>query len=124
MAARLVEQITKLAIGYAVVLQQPGVNAKVMKLVKRIAMDTSHGKSLRKVELLRKKGGEKGLLFDAYARYLGETEKTLAPYRSFLCKIGVAEIVSEPTSQYSNNYVERIRLTKKMAKLYDAVMKE
>ncbi len=124
LAARLVEQITKLAIGYAVVLQRPGVDKQVMRWIKRITMDSSYGKSHRMVEMLHKKGGSKGLLLDVFNRHLSETEKVVAPYRSFLCKIGVAEVVSEPVSQYSSRTIDRIRLTKRMTKLYDATMKE
>jgi len=124
MAARLVEQITKLAIGYAVVTNKPGVDAHCMKWVRQIMLDSTYGKSYHLVKKLREYGGRTGLLFTDLNLRLNSDEKSMAPYRSFLCKIGVCEVVSNPVSQYSNRTIDRIRVTDKMLRLWDTVMKE
>lgn len=124
MAARLTEQIVKMAIGYAVVTNRQGVDAHCMKWVRQIMLDSTYGKSFNIVKKLRENGGSKGLLFPDLNLRLNSDEKSMAPYRSFLCKIGVCEVVSEPTSKYSNRTIDRIRVTEKMTRLWDAVMKE
>lgn len=124
MAARVTEQITKLAIGYAVVTNRTSVDAHCMKWVRRIMLDSTYGKSFNIAKKLRENAGLKGLLFPDLNLRLSLDEKSMAPYRSFLCKIGVCEVVSEPTSAYSTRSINRIRLTDKMTRLWDTVMKE
>lgn len=124
MAARVTEQIIKLAIGYAVVTNKQTVDAHCMKWVRQIMLDSTYGKSFDLVKKLRENGGTKGLLFPDLSLRLNLDDKKLAPYRSFLCRIGVTEIVSEPTSLYSSRTIDRIRVTEKMTRLWDTVMKE
>lgn len=123
LAARAVEQITKLAIGYAVVMNRPGVDAKCMKWVRQIMLDSTFGKSFDIVKRLRERGSE-GMLMKDLVRSMNDDEKKQSPYRSFLCKIGVCEITETPVMQYSSRKIERIRLTDKMTRLWDSVMRE
>jgi hypothetical protein len=118
-AARLVSQLTRLAMCLAFVLNKPSVDTLVMERVKRVAMDTSRGRTLAIVEYLYGKGGD-GSLLSPLANSVNETEDNTRTLLRFLRKIGVTEFF-EPPAIKGVRQRGRWRLTERLSKLYQLV---
>lgn len=115
-AARLVSQLTRLAMCLAFVFNKPSVDSAVMERVKRVAMDTSRGRTLAIVEYLQGKGPE-GSLMSPLANSVNETEDNTRTLLRFLRKIGVTEFF-EPSAIKGVKQRGRWRLTERLSKLY------
>ena len=89
--ARLVSQHIRLAGCLALVLNSKSVDDKVMRRVKRIAMDTSRGRTLRIVKNIY--DSEEGATVSGLGMSLGQPQDKVKMLLRFLYKIGVVESV-------------------------------
>lgn len=118
-AARLVSQLTRLAMCTAFVLNKPRVDSAVIERVKSVAMDTSRGRTLSIVEYLVGKGAE-GSLLSPIANSVNDTEDKTKTLLRFLRKIGVTEFF-EPPSIKGVKQRGRWRLTERLIRLYNTI---
>jgi ribosomal protein L37AE/L43A len=104
---RLARQYGRLAIHLAVVFNKQSVDTEVLRVVRKVALDTSHGHSLNIVKWLTAENPRAGNVTYQEAGGLGSgslqmwtcmTEERLTNYLTFLRKIGVLEHRTNPRS--------------------------
>jgi hypothetical protein len=122
MSTRLRKQLAKLTLCLPVVMQKKEIDGEVMGRIWHVAMDTSRGRSLQVVRVLRKAGRRGGMLLEE----LNEIVKHLKPDKlydlmCFLDDEGVIERY-QPTLNPGVRGRPRWRITSKMLELYDRVM--
>ena len=120
-AARLASQITRYANCLALVLNEEKISAKVMSRVKRIAMDTSRGQSLKIADYLFTE--EKGCEAKAVAISLGEEVYQTRRMLKFMCKIDIVETFRVQKIPGVRGQIQW-RLTANFKKLYQTVRSE
>lgn len=90
MSARLNVQLTKLGLCLAVVMGKRKVDEEVMRRVRKTALDTARGRTLKIVQQLAK-AGEQGMESSQLAVLTGESEEKERVLLGFLRKIGALE---------------------------------
>lgn len=115
MPTRLTHQYVRLACCLAVVLNRPRVDADVMRRVRKVAVDTSRGRSLDLVRYFhmthprtRKICQEDGIMTGELHQWTGIEEIKLINYLTFLRKIGVAQLAAQPGSRGTWRLTERV----------------
>ncbi len=92
--SRLTKQLARLAFCAAVVKQKRAVDDDVLRLARKVALDTSRGKSLKIAKLLYAAAADPkykaGVDARVLAMWLHESEDKTRAYVGFLAKIGVA----------------------------------
>lgn len=89
-AARLVSQHVRLAMCLAAVLNRKQVDSEVMRRTRKVALDTSRGKTMEIIELLSENQSE-GMEVKGLATYTNQTEEQVRKFLRFLRGIKVAE---------------------------------
>jgi hypothetical protein len=120
MPTRIGRQLTRLALCSAVVLGRPSVDGEVLRRAKRVALDSSKGRSMdaaRWFMCIDKRTGRTyqqsdGIMLSELARWQGITEDKMQHYLSFLSKIGVME---HRSAQHSHGHW---KLTPRMEQLW------
>lgn len=92
-AARLVIQLSRLAMCLAVVLNRREVDEEVMRRVQKVAMDTGRGLTLRIVEAIYR-AGEGGLLLPNVATAANITEDKARRLLLFMRHLGIVKLVA------------------------------
>lgn len=117
MSARLNEQLTKLAICLAGVMNKGTVDREVMRRVRQVAMDTARGKTLNVVRAIAATRGGIEASQLATAAHVNQTE--VRRYLRFLAQIGVTEVVQR-TEVTRVGPVQRLRwrLTEAFSDVY------
>lgn len=120
LASRLVSQHTRLAKCVAAVMNVSNVNEEVMKVVKRVAMDTARGRTFNIVKLLYEAGEHgmypKDISYDTTQKQDEETKLL-----RFLKHIGVVEPYRKVVI-HGVKQAPRWRLTQRLRNLYETVM--
>ena len=120
MPTRLMHQYIRMAFCLAVVLNKKKIDLEVLEKVKKIALDSSLGTSLKMVRLLHK-AGRAGMASRGLEISLQEPAVKISTYLTFLRNIGVAELTSATNySGYANHPLWR--LTPRMENLYQDVL--
>lgn len=119
-AARLVSQLTRLAMCMAIVLNRKSLDTEVMRRVTRVALDTCRGRSLEIVKVLAPIGevGMEPLAIASRTNQQREHEYTLL---RFLKAIGALDYY-RPESVTGLQSNGRYRLAPRFARLYEEVM--
>ncbi len=119
---RLQHQFVRLAACLAVVTDRWAVDDYVMRIVRKVAVDTSHGPSLNVVRVLHA-SGEQGESTPRLSLRVGIGEDRLRTWMRFLCAptIAIVEAV-ELESPVTGLRRVRWRLTERMTRLADAVL--
>jgi hypothetical protein len=120
-SSRLVSQLGKLAIALSAVLNKKEVDREVMDRVRRIALDTSRGNTLRLCKQLHKLG-RKGMSLDALAISSGKTSEKQRKLLTFLNHEHL-EVVEYYTEKAGQHVRTKWRLTPRLHELYGEVMK-
>lgn len=120
--SRLAHQFARLACCVAVVMNQPNVNDDVLRLVRKVAFDTSQGVTLRIVDALATAGYDGADLNDLQIVSNLPPEK-LGHLLGFLStdKVGVLEQFEDSPSTRGWRGMVKWRLTTKMASTYERV---
>lgn len=119
LAVRLVHQLTRLAVCLAVVFNKTEVDKPVMRVVRKVTIDTAKGKTLDLANKLYK-AGDKGMEPRALSLHMAMSEKTMEPLRNFLVRIGVLEI-KEVKEEYFSAEIH-YRLTPGVRTLYQSTV--
>ena len=113
---RLARQNIRMATCLAVVLNKRAVDAEVLRIVRKLALDTSHGHSLNIAQWLCSpvpgKNGRTyqecgGLMESILAAWTGMPTERLTNYLTFMRKIGILELRRRPQSNGSWLLTER-----------------
>ncbi|KKN70628.1 hypothetical protein LCGC14_0429010 [marine sediment metagenome] len=121
-AARLVSQLVRLAKCLALVLNRESVDESVMSRVRRVALDTSRGQTLKIVTHLY--GRVEGSESRAISVRVNLSTQKVSSLLAFLREIGVVErFKTKKTSRVASG-VTRWRLTRRMRELYKEVSHE
>jgi hypothetical protein len=122
-AARVGQQLTRLAICVAGCYSKSSVDADVIRFVRKRAIDTAAGKTLDLARILwdKWKRDGKGMEAKTLTLKMGSSEKVMEPLRNFLVKIGVLEWKQEE-EPYMQSGPIRYQLTDKLRTLYESVM--
>ncbi len=120
MSARLLVQLTRLALCLAVVLNKRSLDAEVMRRVVKTAFDTASGKTMRIAEELAAER-EAGLSVGALADRCGQTEDRLRKLLKFLSQLGMVEVFEVETKGLQAR--RRWRLSEGMAGLWNRVQR-
>lgn len=120
-ATRLTEQFVKLAKNLAAVLNKIMVDEEVMRIVHKVAIDSSQGRTLDICRNLYQAGRNAGIRLFCLAQDSGTPVKKEQPMLIFLHKIGVAEPFSYRISP-NVRAEQRWRLTVTMHKLWQEVI--
>lgn len=118
-ASRLVGQHMRLAKCLAVVLNKRSIDGEVLSRVKAVALDTSRGRTIETVKLLRKAGSD-GSMTRSLAILSGDSEDKERTYLRFLRRIGVIESYQLQSGAMKGTL--RWRLTNNMRKLCEEVL--
>jgi len=119
MPTRLTHQFVRLAVCLAAVFNRRTVDARVLSLVRKVALDTSRGRSLEVVKVLRE-FGPAGATIGQLAIRTNQSDDRTRSYMRFLRHHGVTECVVKHLGPH--NTQERWRLTGKTAKLCAKVL--
>lgn len=116
---RLTHQYVRLACCMAVVLNRQGVDDLVMQRVRKVALDTSRGETLRIVKRMARDSME-GNTIKGLSVWTGVSDYRVSSYLQFLKGIGVVEAF-ELKKAGKMQTKKRWRLTEKMERLFDDV---
>lgn len=120
--SRLTAQLTRLALCLAVVLNRPRADKEVVRVVRKVAVDTARGKTMDLAAAMYE-SGDQGLASGRLANLCSLTEGKLGTLLRFLRGISVAESYSEvPTGRVYRVGPTRWRLTRRFRALYKAVV--
>lgn len=117
MPTRLARQYARLASHLAVVLNRPSVDAEVLRVVRKVALDTAAGHTLNVVRWLcspnfdgsgRLYQDSGGLMAATLESWTGMTAERLGRYLGFLCKIGVLRMARHERMGNSWALTERV----------------
>lgn len=114
MPARLSTQHTKLALCLAGVMEEDTLSPKVMRIVKKVAMDTSRGRNLEIVQYINKQGND-GAREEAVKLTINQTIDRTQGYLRHLER-------NDILARYNNGYETRWRLKPSFRTLYKEVM--
>jgi hypothetical protein len=120
MSFRLISQHVRLAVCLAAVLNRDQVDEEVMRRVKRVAMDTSRGRTLKIAGVLYRHG-ESGLDDRQVVLLTGESDEAARKLLKFMGKIGSAEKFGYQMTAHLRP-TPRWRLTERVRLLYREVM--
>lgn len=128
MAARLVSQHMRLAMCLAVVMNKKNVDAEIIKRVRRIALDTGRGVTLRIANVLYAHQ-EEGCEIKYIADKTGQREEDTRKLMRYLKQIGVAELFipevqANPDNKKKLSPRPRWRMTSPLVRLYRDVHAE
>lgn len=122
MPTRLTHQYVRLAVCLAVVLNKRRVDDEVMRRVRKVALDTSRGRTLDMVRQFAATNARTGLRYNdtgiaigVLSSWTGVDEVKLTSYLNFLAKIGVAVFYPQPGTR------GLWRLSKRVVELYSNV---
>lgn len=97
---RIARQLTRMAVCLAAVRNRAAVDGDVLRIVRKLALDTAHGKSLQIVRYFfgrhprtGRMSQEGGLMIDEIATWMHQTEDKTLSYLMFLKKIDVVRLV-------------------------------
>lgn len=121
MSARLVSQLTRLALCLSVVLCKKTIDKEVLRRVTRVAMDTAKGRTLNIVRKLFPDGAI-GTDIKHISHLKGETEDKLRPLLYFMRAIGIVEVFSVKEIR-GLAARPKWRLTDSFYKLYEEVLR-
>lgn len=119
LATRLGSQLWRLALCLAVVLNKTEIDDEVMGIVKKVALDTSSGKTLEIVEVLYKMG-HKGETTESISHKATHDSKKILGYLAFLRGIKVVEPFNPIYHGVRGEM--RWRLTQYVSNLYQKIM--
>lgn len=122
-AARLVSVLWRYAKFCAVVLNKTSVDEDVMRRVRRMAMDTSRGVTLRLSDYLYA-NQSKGMDTKALALYTNQTEQDTRKLLKFMRAIGAVELFSPEVSPDGPKMIPRWRLSQTFLALYRVTVKQ
>lgn len=118
LAMRLGEQLLRMGMGLAAVLNKNSIDDEVLQRVARVAMDTGRGNTFDIVKLLYGVEEDKGLAIKQIALLSGQTESKTGTLLKFMKSIKAVE--SFPYQKTKGLKAEvRWRLTKTMSDLYE-----
>lgn len=117
--SRLQAQFLRLAACLAVVLNKPRVDEEVLSLVRRVALDTAHGRTLTLTGWLWKAGPD-GAAPETVAIWAREPEERVRRWLTHMTKVGVAE--SFVPQDWGIVQPQRWRLTQRLKTLYEEVI--
>ena len=117
--SRLTHQYVRLACCLAVVKQRPEVDAEVMRVVQRVALDTSRGKTMAIAGHLYTAGLD-GMETVQLAALTASTDDRVRTLLRFMQQIDVVVSFRQKTGGLGSKV--KYRLTRRMASLYRAVM--
>lgn len=123
MSTRLRIQLSRLAICLAAVLGRPEVDGEVMRRVRRVARDTSRGRSLNVVCKLYDLGYE-GIDKRSLIQLVNETPAKLGELLLFLYRLKIVETFYPVLHGRNRSAILRYRLTDRVRALYTTVMVE
>lgn len=121
LASRLTSQLVRLAKCIAVVINRDTVDDEVMRRVRKVALDTSRGRTLNLVKCLYA-AGKQGETVSSLAVRIAETEDKTRALLTFLLRIKVAELFALKTGAGSSQ--SKWRLTESVRRLYREVMND
>lgn len=113
---RLISQMVRLAVCLGVVLGKKEVDEEVMRRVKKVALDTARGRTMRIAQCLYQ-SGDRGVDPTALSQFTHESREKLNQLLRFLVRIGAAESFRVPTKKGMSARV-RWRLTPRVDDLY------
>lgn len=119
---RLSKQLTRLANSTAIVLNDTGGNAEIVRRTHKVAMDTARGRTLKMAESLyiaEQKKSLPGLDLRALALIANQPEEKTRAFIRFLTHIGVVELNREERAGIPKQV--RWKLTPRLTKLYREV---
>lgn len=127
--SRLTKQFSRLASCLAVVLQRPGIDERVLGIVKKVALDTAKGRTLEVCRRLLHppalagvaQSWEGGLSLPALAILTGQTDDAEKKMLLFLSRIRVVEAFTQKAGLSKRH---RWRLTKRFHNLFSEVMQD
>ena len=120
LATRLVAQFTKLAVSIAIVLGKPSIDKEVLRLLRKVVLDTAHGYQLEIIEALYRQKG--GLSYSQLSTVLDIPETTV---RRILARMQTSKIVTRKSTPHKigqrgrNSHIWQ--LTKEMQSLSSSV---
>lgn len=114
---RLAHQFVRLACCLAVVLNKDRVDEEVMRITKKVALDTSRGITLQIAHALYQAQPD-GFDMKAIENVTGRDHTKIRVMLKFLRQIGVVEINKDKITTGAKTKQTRYRLTSKMYKLY------
>ena len=118
--SRLQHQFVRMAACLAVVRNRPGVGDDVMRTIRRLALDTSKGRTLSLTGWLWKAGRE-GACPETVAIWSRETDDRVRRWLTHMEKVGGA-VSFEPAVGGVGHSPRRWRLSERVRKLYEEVM--
>lgn len=115
MSFRLISQLVRLGKCLAAVMNKPTMDEEVMRRVRRVAMDTARGRTLKVAGHLVK-AGRRGMDSRALELVSGETQDKLNTLLRFMRSVGIVDrFVKDPSIGYAGR--ARWRLTPRLEKL-------
>lgn len=118
---RLTGQLVRLAIALAAVLNRPSLDTEVMRRVRKVALDTSRGRTLNLLKLIIEKGPG-GESTPSLALHTGHTESEERDLLKFLRKIKVLDLFTPVVGGAKQK--PRWRATTSMRELYEEVVNQ
>lgn len=118
--ARLVAQLTRLAISLAVVLNKTVVDEEVLRRVTKVALDTSRGRTLEIAKYLHR-GGKLGQESKGIQLLTGEGVQKVQGLLKFLRRIGAVDII-DPSKEPGTSRAFRYRLSDRLTHLFDLII--
>lgn len=118
--ARLCKQFVRIGVCLAVALNRPGIDAEVLRIIRKLALDTARGKTLDMVRSLHQSNPHLGggaATADSVAVWTGQTIDRTRALLNFMSRIGV---VSSARDKGTSRMVYRV--TPKMIGYYEAVV--
>jgi len=122
-STRLVTQLTKLAYCLAVVMNKTTIDKEVMRRVRRTAMDTARGLTLKMAKRMLETG-DTGTTVGALASHLGLSSAETAKLLRFLLRIKAVEFIQPKTAFGAATDKPRWRLTARLTKLCKEAMED
>lgn len=122
MSARVHNQMTKLALCLAAVLNRPRIDAPVLRIVRKVALDTSRGRTydlVRRIRSYEVENGGEGAFSGALAAQTGHPTAEEGGFLRFLQRIKACDPYKKTSAGQ-----HRWRLTARLRALYDAVHEE
>jgi hypothetical protein len=120
LASRLMSQLVRLAICQAVVLNRKEVDEEVLRRVRQVALDTSHGAVMEILKLMYSAGRE-GVHTVRLASQAGRKEDDICNWMLFLQRIKIVDH-HVPQNNAIKNKNPKWRMTERMLKLWKEVV--
>ncbi len=118
--ARLTSQITRLARYLTAVMSRTQTDKEVMRRVRKVALDTSRGKTVEVMSHIYDAQKE-GMTERSLTSLMSTNVKNLKDLLNFMCKIGALYVTTKKTGPNSSS-VPRYRMTDRFLAIYKEVM--